>query len=200
LFDLVQDNVYQYTFSAYNPLIPGPGGAGTVVFGGQTNPFGFFAQDNWKVKSNLSLTFALRLDDFTNATAWGNSGFKFNSLILGPGGNLNEQVASAKVATVGGVFSSSQCCYASPRIGFAWDPTKTGKWSIRGGVGLYRDWVTLGQSVDEMRNNPPGLVGTTFTNTVTYNGVTTPLGNYFALASSGAYPLQLPLPPFQEAR
>jgi hypothetical protein len=195
LFDLVQDNVYQYTFSAYNPLIPGPGGAGKVVFGGQTNPFGFFAQDNWKVKSNLSLTFALRLDDFTNATAWGNSGFQFNSLILGPGGNLNEQVAGAKVATVGGVFSSSQCCYASPRIGFAWDPTKTGKWSIRGGVGLYRDWVTLGQSVDEMRNNPPGLVGTTFTNTVTYNGVTTPLGNYFALASSGAYPYNFPLPP-----
>lgn len=196
LFDLVQDNVYQYTFNAYNPLIPAPGGAGKVVFGGQTNPFGFFAQDNWKLKSNLSLTLALRFDDFTNVTPWGNSGFEFNSFILGAGSTFDQQVASGRVATVpGGVYSSSQCCYVSPRIGFAWDPSKTGKWSIRGGVGVYRDWVTLGQSVDEMRTNPPGLVGATFTNTVTYNGVTTPLGNYFALANSGTYPYNFPLPP-----
>jgi hypothetical protein len=195
LFDLVQDNVNQYTFNAYNPLIPGPGGAGKVVFGGQTNPFGFFAQDNWKVKSNLTLSLALRFDDFTNATPWGNSGFQFNSLILGAGNSIPEQMTTAKVATVSGVFSSSQCCYWSPRIGFAWDPTKTGKWSIRGGVGVYRDWVTLGQSVDEMRNNPPSLISTTFTNTVTYQGVTTPLSNYFALASSGTYPYNFPLPP-----
>ncbi len=46
-----------------------------------------------------------------------------------------------------------------------------------------------------MRNNPPGLISTTFTNTVTYNGVTTPLGNYFALSPSGTYPYNFPLPP-----
>jgi hypothetical protein len=46
-----------------------------------------------------------------------------------------------------------------------------------------------------MRKNPPGLISQTFTNTVTYNGVTTPLGNYFALASSGSYPYNFPLPP-----
>lgn len=192
LFDLVQDNVYQYTFSAYNPLT---GQAGKVVFGGQTNPFGFFAQDNWKVKSNLSLTLGLRWDDFTNHTAWGNSGFRFNTLFLGSGSTLAQQIATATVGPVNGVFSGSQSNYWSPRFGFAWDPTKTGKWSIRGGVGVYRDWVALGQSVDEMRTNPPGLIGTTFTNTVTYNGVTTPLGNYFALANSGSYPYNFPLPP-----
>jgi Carboxypeptidase regulatory-like domain/TonB dependent receptor len=192
LFDLVQDNVYQYTFSAYDPFT---GQAGKVVFGGQTNPFGFFAQDNWKVKSNLSLTLALRWDDFTNHTAWGNSGFKFNTLFLGAGSTLSQQIADATVGPVNQVFANNQNNNWSPRIGFAWDPTKSGKWSVRGGVGVYRDWVALGQSVDEMRTNPPSLIGTTFTNTVTYNGVTTPLSNYFALASSGNYPYNFPLPP-----
>ena len=192
LFDLVQDNVFQYTFNAYNPLT---GQAGTVVFGGQTNPFGFFAQDDWKVKSNLSVTLALRWDDFTNHTAWGNSGFKFSSLILGSGSTLSQQIADASVAPVSGVFANSQTNYWSPRIGFAWDPSKTGKWSIRGGIGVYRDWISLGQSVDEMRTNPPGLIGATFTSTVTSNGVTTPLSNYFALSSSGTYPYNFPLPP-----
>ena len=192
LFDLVQDNVYQYSFPAYNPL---SGNAGTVVFGGQTNPFGFFAQDNWKVKSNLSLTLGLRWDDFTNHTAWGNHGFQFYNLNLGSGSTFTQQIADATVGQVSGVFSSSQSNYWSPRFGFAWDPTNSGKWSLRGGIGVYRDWVVLGQSVDEMRNNPPGLISQTFTNTVTYNGVTTPLGQYFALASSGNYPYNFPLPP-----
>jgi hypothetical protein len=192
LFDLVQDNVFQYTFNAYNPLT---GQAGTVNFGGQTNPFGFFGEDTWKVKPNLTLTLSLRWDDFTNHTAWGNSGFKFSSLILGSGSNLSQQVANASVAPVSGVFANSQTDYWSPRIGFAWDPSKSGKWSIRGGVGVYRDWVVLGQSVDQTRNNPPSLSGATFTSTVTFNGVTTPLSNYFALASSGSYPYNFPLPP-----
>jgi hypothetical protein len=192
LFDLVQDNVNQYSFNAYDPLT---GGAGKVVFGGQTNPFGFFAQDNWKIKPNLSLTLGLRWDDFTNHTAWGDSGFQFDSLLLGSGSTLAAQVAGARVGPVSGVFANSQDNYWSPRIGVAWDPTRTGKWTIRGGIGVYRDWVALGQSVDEMRTNPPGLLSDTFTGTDTYNGVTTPLGNYFALSNSGSYPYNFPLPP-----
>jgi hypothetical protein len=192
LFDLVQDNVYQYTFNAYNPLT---GDAGKVVFGGQTNPYGFFAQDNWKVKSNLTLTLALRWDNFTNHTAWGNSGFQFNTLFLGAGSTLPQQIADATVGPVSGVFAHDQNNNWSPRIGFAWDPTKTGKWSVRGGVGVYRDWVALGQSVDETRTNPPNLISSTFTNTVTYEGNTYPLSNYFALAQSPTYPYNFPLPP-----
>lgn len=198
LFDLVQDSVYQYNFSAYNPLT---GLAGKVVFGGQESPFGFFAQDNWKVKSNLSVTIALRWDDYTNQTAWGGTGFQFYNMTLGTGSTLNQQVADATVGPVSGVFANSQNNYWSPRFGFAWDPTKTGKWSIRGGIGVYRDWVALGQSVDEMRNNPPGLISQQFTSNPTYTsytpiiGAATPLGNYFALASSGSYPFNFPLPP-----
>lgn len=188
LFDVVQDNPVQESVGAYNPLTGNPG---LVNFGGQTNPFGFFAQDDWKVKSNLSLTLALRWDDFTNHTPWGNSGFQFSSILLGAGSTLTEQIANASVSPVSGVFKPNypQSNYWSPRIGFAWDPSKTGKWSIRGGVGVYRDWIVLGQTVDQTRNNPPGVVSPVFTE----GG--TGIQPIFALSSTGTYPYTFPLPP-----
>ena len=194
LLDLVQDRPFEETVGAYNPLTGGPG---SVVFGGQENPFGFFAQDDWKVKPNLSLTLALRWDDFTNHTPWGNYGFHFSNLILGSGSSFATQVANSSVQQVPGVFANSQSDLWSPRIGFAWDPTKTGKWSVRGGVGVYHDWVVLGQSVDLMRNNPPGVLFECFGSKV----ITSPApcnangpAPIFAFAQSGTYPFNYPLP------
>ncbi|HEV7217939.1 MAG TPA: TonB-dependent receptor [Terriglobales bacterium] len=185
LLDLVQDNPVNESVGAYNPLT---GLAGTVIFGGQETPFGFFGQDDWKVKPNLSLTLALRWDDYTNHTPWGNSGFQFSSLILGSGSNLTQQVASASVRTFPAVFAHPLTNLWSPRIGFAWDPTKTGRWSLRGGIGVYHDWVVLGQTVDQTRNNPPGVISPTFT---TGSSGPQPI---FALAPSGSYPFNFPLP------
>lgn len=188
LLTLVQDSVFQESVGAYNPLT---GLAGTVVFGGQENPFGFFAQDDWKVKSNLSLTLSLRWDDFTNHIPWGNSGFQFSALNLGTAGNFNEQVQYATVGTVPAVFASSMKNIFSPRIGFAWDPTKTGHWAVRGGVGVYHDWIAMGQTIDQTRNNPPGVLSETFTNIAPAGQ---PLGNYFSIAPSGSYPWGFVLP------
>lgn len=188
LLNLVEDNVFQESVGAYNPLT---GLAGSVAFGGQTNPFGFFVQDDWKVKSNLSVTLSLRWDDLGNHSAWGNSGFQFSSLILSPGGNFNTQVANASVGQVSSVFANDMKNLFSPRIGFAWDPSKQGKWAVRGGIGVYHDWVVLGQTVDQTRNNPPGVLSETFTN-VSPSGA--PLGNFFSIASSENYPWGFVLP------
>lgn len=192
LLDLVQDNVYQESIGAYNPLT---GQQGSVVFGGQTNPFGFFVQDDWKVKPNLSLTVSLRWDDLTNHKAWGNNGFVFGTLLLSPGGDFNTQVANASVGAVPQVFANDMKNLFSPRIGFAWDPTNKGVWAVRGGIGVYHDWVVLGQSVDETRNNPPGVISETFTNVDNYRGIAYPLSDFFAIASSQSYPWNFTLPP-----
>jgi Carboxypeptidase regulatory-like domain/TonB dependent receptor len=188
LLALVQDSVFQESVGAYNPLT---GQAGTVQFGGQENPFGFFAQDDWKVKSNLSVTLSMRWDDYTNHTPWGNSGFQFSALNLGTAGTFNQQVAEASVGVVPAVFANSMKNLFSPRIGFAWDPTKQGTWAVRGGVGVYHDWIAMGQTIDQTRNNPPGVLSETFTN-VAPNGQ--PLGNYFSVAPSGSYPWGFVLP------
>ena len=125
------------------------------------------------MKSNLSLTLSLRWDDFTNHVPWGNSGFQFSALNLGTGGHIrNEQVQYATVGVVPAVFANSMKNIFSPRIGFAWDPTKKGKWAVRGGVGVYHDWIAMGQTIDQTRNNPPGVLSETFTDVApTVNGV-----------------------------
>lgn len=192
LLNLVEDNVYQESVGAYNPLT---GQQGSVIFGGQTNPYGFFVQDDWKVKPNLSLTLSLRWDDLTNHTPWGNSGFQFGTLLLSPGGDFDTQVANASVGAVPQVFANDMKNLFSPRIGFSWDPSKVGRWAIRGGIGVYHDWVVLGQSVDETRNNPPGVISETFTNVDNYQGTAYPLSNFFAIASSQSYPWNFTLPP-----
>ncbi len=184
LLDLVQDRPYTENVGAYNLLTGAPGSVG---FGGQLTAWGFFVQDDWKAKANLSFTVSLRWDDFGNHYPWGNN-FQFYNLILGSGSTFDQQIASASVKPVADVFAQSLKNNWSPRIGFAWDPSNQGKWSIRGGIGIFHDWVVLGQSVDQMRNNAPTANGETFTAGGT--GVQ-PL---FAVAQNPTYPFNYPLP------
>jgi hypothetical protein len=184
LLALVQDSPVSET-GTYNPLTGKPA---TVAFGGQTNPFGFYVQDDWKARPNLSFTLSLRWDDFTNHTPWGNSGFQFSALHLGTAGTFNEQVQDATVGVVPQVFASSMKNIFSPRIGFSWDPSGRGSWVIRGGIGVYHDWISMGQTVDQTRLNPPGIVSATF-----FTGGTG-IQPIFALAPSGTYPFNFPLP------
>lgn len=189
LLDLVSDQPYSESGVAYDPLT---GKVGRIPFDGQMNPFGFFIQDDWKAKSNLSFTFSLRWDDFGNHTPQGPAAQSgINSNVFLNGSTIRTRLANvstASVKTVSSVFANSISNKWSPRFGFAWDPSKTGRWSIRGGIGVYRDWITMGQTVDELRNNPPGVVYPTFLST----GGIAPV---FALASSTSYPFGYPLPP-----
>jgi len=188
LLDLVQDKPYSEGGVAYNPLT---GNVGQIPFSGQTNPFGVFVQDDWKARKNLSFTLALRWDDFSNHTPSGPaalSGISSNVIVAGSTtAQRLANISQASVQTVGGVFANSMKNIWSPRIGFAWDPSKTGKWSVRGGVGVYHDWIALGQSVDELRNNPPGVIYPSFS-------VNTAIQPLFALAPSPTYPFNYPLP------
>src|SRR5262249_36397119 len=111
-----------------------------------------------------------------------------SALSLGTAGNFNEQVAQATVGVVPQVFANPMKNLFSPRVGFSWDPTKTGNWAIRGGIGVYHDWVVLGQTVDQTRLNPPGLISPTF-----FSGGSG-IQPIFALAASGTYPFNFPLP------
>jgi hypothetical protein len=187
LLDLVEDAPYSESFGAINPLT---GQAGLVLFDGQENPWGLFVEDDWKAKSNLSFTFSLRWDDYSNITPEGpavNSGVNEN-IILGSGNTIAQQIAGATVQTVSGVYAHPIDNIWSPRVGFAWDPSKRGVWSIRGGVGVFHDWITLGQAVDEMRTNPPSSIGSPCISVICS------IQPVFAEAPSATYPYSYPLP------
>jgi hypothetical protein len=77
----------------------------------------------------------------------------------------------------------------TPRVGAAWDITGHGDWVLRGGVGVYHDWPSLGQDENELKGNPPGWVIPNF-----IAGTTT--APIFGMGSTSNYPYGFPYPQF----
>jgi hypothetical protein len=182
LLDLVQDKPFTETAVAYDPISGKP-----VLWdwNAASKTFGLFAQDNWKVRSNLTLNYGIRFDDYGNPysrsvnTAFGN-------FILAPGGSFQDQVANGKVVLKKDVFNSAQKAW-SPRVGVSWDPNKKGDWVVRGGVGIFHNWVTPANAQEEFRGNPPGPIYPTFFST----GAIQPL---FVLGNSNTPPFGFTYP------
>ena len=106
-----------------------PGNAFEV--GSRNTALGFYAEDSWKVKSNLTLNIGLRYEPVTLPTEATN---RFAVLT-----SLNPSLAANEVPTPVHTLWSGNPSLKNfePRIGFAWDPFKDGKTSVRGGFGLF---------------------------------------------------------------
>jgi hypothetical protein len=114
---------------------------------------GLFFQDVWKIKSNLSITYGMR---------WEYYGVPFET-----NGNISNFFGDPSAVAPAGGFEftpvgpgTGRQLYKSyfdnfePRLGFAWDPFKTGKTSVRGGFGVFSDRV-YGNLIGDVRGNPP---------------------------------------------
>ncbi len=123
--------------------------------------WGVFAMDTWKVKSNLTLTLGVRYDDSGNP--WSNSPTTvFGNFYLGPGSTMDQQVTNGFAKATHNALNHSVNDLVSPRIAVAWDPTGHGLWAVRGGFGVYNNWLTSANVQEEFRGNPPGLIQPTF--------------------------------------
>lgn len=128
------------------------GGPAFQNVGYRSTTFGFFFQDDYKVKSNLSINAGIRWDFSSNPNE--TSG-RMTNVIMGAGDNLFTQVQGASVGIVPELLKTHRIGYFAPRLGFAWDPTKQGKLSIRGGIGVFFNrWPNKVWS-DNTRGNPP---------------------------------------------
>jgi hypothetical protein len=88
---------------------------------GPDNRLLLYLGDSWKVKSNLTLSYGLRYERDTGRTDSQYPAIpQLNSLIAGLGNRVTQPNKNF-----------------SPELGFAWDPAKNGKTSIRGGIGLF---------------------------------------------------------------
>ena len=115
---------------------------------------GWFVQDDWKVSQRLTLNLGIRWDFFSPHTEKYN---KATTLLLGPGSNPNQRLASINCeAQVGGKcvlpfgdtnapnggFAAAHSLFPArygnfaPRLGFAWDPFGSGKTSLRGAAAI----------------------------------------------------------------
>lgn len=99
-------------------------GAGDGSFSGNSWALYWFVQDDFKITPRLTLNLGLR--------------YEWNGM---PSGTKSQALNS--ISNLPGVYDfrvpKSDTNNFAPRLGFAWDPTGTGKWSFRGGFGIAYD-------------------------------------------------------------
>jgi hypothetical protein len=94
--------------------------------GARQTAFGFYAQDDWRTTSNLTITFGLRYEPVTLP---GEASGRYQVLA-----NLTDTATTA----VPHLWSHNQSLKNfEPRVGFSWDPFGSGKTAIRGGFGVF---------------------------------------------------------------
>lgn len=103
-------------FSTTKPALGFPAGGL-----GPDNRILLYLGDTWKIRQNLSVTYGLRYDRDTGRTDNGIPPIPgLNALFPGLGDRVKQPNLNL-----------------APQLGFAWDPAKNGKTSIRGGIGLF---------------------------------------------------------------
>lgn len=131
--------------SFVNDLVPDGGngalrGAGTASSANNNPAVYWFVQDDWKVMPRLTLNLGLR--------------YEWSGVPRDEGKQaLN---ALANDPAVGLIFRkpTSDKNNFGPHVGFAWDPTGHGKWSIRGGGQIAYDVIPLNFAINSL---PPEL-------------------------------------------
>ena len=157
LLNLAQDAPHTEGGVMYNPIT---GQQELWEWNAASRNWGAFAQDAWKARRNLTVTLGFRYDDQGNpysraaATVFGN-------FYLGSGSTFQQRVANGFAKPTHNALHQSPKAY-NPRIGVAWDVTGTGSTVVRGGFGVYANWLSQANIQEEFRGNPPGLILPTF--------------------------------------
>lgn len=106
----------------------------------RTHSYAGFAQDEWHLRRNLTVTLGIRYE--YNSPKYDTQGRSFSIV---PGLQSQRFVNAPKGlvfpgdpgAPKGANFPDKNDW--APRFGFAWDPTGAGRWSVRGGFGVFYD-------------------------------------------------------------
>jgi Carboxypeptidase regulatory-like domain len=132
------------------------------------NSLGLYAQDEWRARKNLNITYGIRFELQGNPSCKENCFSRLNTVFLGsayqPGANVpyNTTIQTGLNKT----FADLEGIVYEPRLGVAWSPRGEGRTVIRGGVGLFAN-TFAGNVAANIFGNAPNK----FTPTVSYGDV-----------------------------
>jgi Carboxypeptidase regulatory-like domain len=115
---------------------------------------GWYIQDQWKVKPNLTVTYGMRFEHDSNPVCQTNCFARlpsdFNTVSTSPNTPYQSLIKYGQHQA----FNSLQMIGYEPRIGFAYTPGISGHTTVRGGFGMFAD-AFPGQIADSFLNNAP---------------------------------------------
>jgi len=152
---------------------------------------GFFAQDNFKLTSNLTLEYGLRFE-WNGTPVEGKNRFA----IFNPTGTGGATLTQAGTNGLSANSAYKQNYNFEPRLGFAYDIFGNGKTVVRGGYSYLVDQPVSGV-VSGLTTNPPFSTAVTYTtNSVT---PTIPLNNLYNSAAAAGIAISAVNPNFKNA-
>ena len=154
-------NIGSFNFATVDAFLAGNANSFNVTLGSVTSSIangavGFFVQDNFKVKANLTLEFGLRYDFFISPTE------RFDRFV-----NF-DQTSGALIRITEDKLYDNNSKNIQPRVGFAWDPFKDGKTSVRGGYAILAD-QPITNAVTGNSSNPPLATPLTFNGAIRFD-------------------------------
>ena len=179
VMDFVTDTVFPEGNIGFNPT---NGSVYTPDAAERQHTEAAFAEDTWKVKPNLTVTYGLRWETYgkINQTTLGNN-VQWRS-----GNDLMSRIADGKDITKHEILDQQQWHNFAPRLSFAWDPKGDSKTSIRGGFGIFYDFMPS-QLYGGAHYTPPIFMLITAS-------AQTGLAPLYAFGASGTNPYQFPRP------
>jgi hypothetical protein len=143
---------------------------------------GLYAQDEWAIRPNLKLTFALRAEHNSNPVCQTNCFARMNNSFLDISHDPNQPYNQVIATGLHEALPNYQNIGWEPRFGFAWQPHGDSNTVIRGGIGIFSDIfpgtvATLFDSNSPLKNTfvasglqlAPGLPGSAQTATTASN-------------------------------
>jgi len=142
------------------------------------NTYGFYAQDDWRIKPRLTLNLGLRYEFM-------NTPHELN-------GRQSRQINDfTDPFTLGPVIQNNSLKNFSPRVGLAYDLFGNGKTAIRGGAGIYYDLGNIGTALGQTANGSLPFAGLVDVNPTAPPGIPT-IGSWEATLGTTGFPLPIP--------
>ena len=144
-----------------------PGGNESRYYGYYT--YGFYAQDDYRAFSRVTLNLGLRYEFQTVPRELEGHEYAFRHF------------PTDTAPTQGAIMRNPSLLNFSPRVGFAWDVRGNGKTSVRSAFGIYYDMGNWGQVLAQQEQALPPLA----TNSALTNGTLTSLPFVFPASALG---------------